>query len=382
MPVCSAPHRPSSTLAFITALAVTAVTSAAAAARAADAAPDATQLITELGLHVDAHPVRERSGWKSPRKILLAAELHDQIAALQKIAPQSKFIEISANTPARDIAEADASIGVCSPDILAQARKLEWVQLLAAGVERCVGQPLVRERRPLITNMQRTAAGSMAEHVMGMMLVLSRKLNVFMVEQQRAHWGTESEDSPELEDLEGKTVLVVGLGGIGIEVAKRAHAFGMRVIATRASGHDGPDYVSYVGLPNELQTLGKQADFVVNCLPLTPATTGIFNAAFFATLKPTAYFISVGRGRSTVTADLIAALKDRRIAGAGLDVTDPEPLPTGSPLWALPNVIITPHTSANTPVAAQIRSFVTRENLRRYVAGEPMLSVVDIDRGY
>jgi phosphoglycerate dehydrogenase-like enzyme len=140
--------------------------------------------------------------------------------------------------------------------------------------------------------------------------------------------------------------------------------------------------VSYVGLPSELLTLSKRADFIVNCLPLTPATTGIFNAAFFATMKPSAYFLSVGRGRSTVTADLVAALKDHRIAGAGLDVTDPEPLPSDSPLWAMQNVIITPHTSAYSPLADETRIAVARENLRRYVAGEAMLSVVDIDRGY
>ncbi len=354
----------------------------ACAARAADAAPDALRLIDELGMHVDAHPVRERSGWKSPRKILVAAAMHDQIATWQRIAPQATFIEISANTPARDIAQADASIGLCSADILAQARRIQWIQLLAAGVERCVQQPLIKERRPLITNMQRVAAGSMAEHVLGLMLVLSRKLNAFVAAQQHAQWQSPDDYGLRLEDLEGKTLLVVGLGGIGTEVAKRAHAFDMRIIATRARGHEGPDYVSYVGLPSELLTLSRQADFIVNCLPLTAATTRIFNAEFFAAMKPSAYFLSVGRGGSTVTADLVAALKDHRIAGAGLDVTDPEPLPSDSPLWALPNVVITPHTSAYTPIAEEIRMAVLRENLRRYVAGEAMLSVVDIDRGY
>src|SRR5882672_9184803 len=185
-----------------------------------------------------------------------------------------------------------------------------------------------------------------------------------------------------MTDLEGKTVLVVGLGGIGTEVARRAHAFGMKVTATRASGRTGPDYVSYVGLPEELPALAKDADFVVNCTPLTPATTGIFNAKFFALMKPTAYFLSVGRGRSTVTTDLIAALKDKRVAGAGLDVTDPEPLPAESPLWRMPNVIITPHVSADTALANEIKVEILRDNIRRYVAGEPMLSVVDIGKGY
>jgi phosphoglycerate dehydrogenase-like enzyme len=348
----------------------------------AAAADNAAKLIDDLGLHVAPSPVRERKGWKTPRKILVLPQIHDQVAELQQTAPQVKFIELSSNTAARDIAEADAAIGVCSADLLEKAKNLQWIQWLGAGVERCVQQPLIQQRRPLITNLQRAAGASMAEHVMGMMLVLSRRLDYFLEEQQRGHWASGSDSMPELADLEGKTLLIVGLGGIGTEVAKRAHAFGMRVIATRASGRSGPDYVSYVGLPDELPRLVKDADFVVNCVPLTPATTGIFNGAFFSSMKPTAYFLSVGRGRSTVTADLVAALKAKRIAGAGLDVTDPEPLPPDSELWKLPNVIITPHISADTRLADEIRIAVVRENLRRYVAGEPMLSVVDIDKGY
>src|SRR4029077_15194895 len=136
------------------------------------------------------------------------------------------------------------------------------------------------------------------------------------------------EDSaPELEDVGGKTVLVAGLGGIGTEVARRAHALGMRGVATRASGREGPDFVSYVGLPDELPKLARDADYVVNCAPLTAQTTGIFNRECFAAMKSSAFFLSVGRGRSTVTADLTAALTEHRIAGAGLDVADPEPLP-------------------------------------------------------
>ncbi|HEY0768094.1 MAG TPA: D-2-hydroxyacid dehydrogenase [Steroidobacteraceae bacterium] len=356
---------------------VTAARSVSAAATPAEAS-SAAHLIDTLGLRVAAQPVRERPGWRPPRIVLLSEQLHDLRPALQQAAPRAKLIDIAAATP-REIAAADATIGVCSAEVLAQAKQLQWIQWPAAGVERCVQQPLVRERHPLLTNLQRTMGPSMAEHVLGMMLLLSRHLDYFLEQQQQAHW---AQDAPRLADLDGKTVLVVALGGIGTEVARRAHAFGMRVIATRASGRTGPDYVSYVGLPDELLKLAKDADFVVNCAPLTAQTTGIFNQEFFATLKPGAYFISVGRGRSTVTADLIAALKNGKLAGAGLDVMDPEPLPADSALWRLPNVIITPHVSADTPLAEEQRTGVLVENLRRYVAGEPMLSVVDVERGY
>jgi phosphoglycerate dehydrogenase-like enzyme len=360
---------------------------AAGAASAADstapaaAAPDsARQLIESLGLHVAPNPVRERSGWHPPRVVLVSDRLRDLLPRLKQTAPEVRFIEIDKATP-RDLAAADATFGVCTVPVLEAARHLEWIQWPAAGVERCVQQPQLRARAPLVTNLQRTMGPSIAEHVIAMMLALSRHFEEFYHDQAQGHWGSD-ESASELEDVGGKTVLVAGLGGIGTEVARRAHALGMRVVATRASGHEGPDFVSYVGLPEELPKLARDADFVVNCLPLTPETTGIFNKEFFATMKHSAYFISIGRGRSTVTADLTAALTQGTIAGAGLDVVDPEPLPADSPLWHAPHLLITPHISANTAVADRTRDAVMLENLRRFVAGEPMLSVVDVSRGY
>jgi len=373
-------NRRSALLAPLALCASAAATAAVPAAAPAAGSAAAAELIDKLGLHVAAQPVRERPGWRAPRIVLINEEMLELRPALQQAAPGVKLIAVSAATP-REIAAADAAIGVCSAELLAQAKQLQWIQWPAAGVERCVQQPALHERHLLLTNLQRTMGASMAEHVLGMMLALSRHFDYFLKQQQQAHWAREN-TTPQLADLDGKTVLVVGLGGIGTEVARRAHALGMRVIATRASGRTGPDFVSYVGLPDELQKLAKDADFIVNCAPLTPQTTGIFNREFFETLKPGAYFISVGRGRSTVTADLIAALSSGRLAGAGLDVVDPEPLPADSPLWHLPNVIITPHISADTPGSAEQRNLVLIENLRRYAAGEPMISVVDIDRGY
>ncbi|MBV8147128.1 MAG: D-2-hydroxyacid dehydrogenase [Gammaproteobacteria bacterium] len=369
-------------LAPAAALALCALAVATPAIHAATTASSqsAAELIQKLGLHMADQPVRERSGWRSPHIVLIDKEMLELLPALQQAAPHAKLIEVSAAT-AKEIAAADATIGVCSAEVLARAKQLQWIQWPAAGVDRCVQQPVLHERHLLLTNLQRTMGPSMAEHVLGMMLALSRHFDYFFKQQQEGHWARE-DATPQLTDLDGKTVLVVGLGGIGTEVARRAHALGMRVTATRASGRNGPDYVSYVGLPEELLKLAKDADFIVNCAPLTPQTIGIFNREFFAALRPGTYFISVGRGRSTVTADLIAALSNGHLAGAGLDVADPEPLPADSPLWHLPNVIITPHISADTAVSQEQRNLVLVENLRRYAAGEPMLSVVDIERGY
>ena len=373
-------HRRLVPTAVLTLCAWAAATPALRAATTVAGASSAAELIDKLGLRVADQPVRERPGWRTPRVVLITKEAVPLLPALQQAAPRARLIEVSAATP-KEVAAADATIGVCSAEVLAQAKQLQWIQWLAVGVDRCVQQPALRERHVLLTNLQRTMGPSMAEHVLAMMLALSRHLDYFLRQQQEGRW-TREEAAPQLADLDGKTVLVEGLGGIGTEVARRAHALGMRVTATRASGRSGPDYVSYVGLPDELPKLAREADFIVNCAPLTPHTTGIFDSAFFATLKPGTYFISVGRGRSTVTADLIAALSSGHLAGAGLDVVDPEPLPADSPLWHLPNVIITPHVSAQTAVSQEQRNLVLVENLRRYAAGEPMLSVVDIERGY
>ena len=156
----------------------------------------------------------------------------------------------------------------------------------------------------------------------------------------------------------------------------------MRVIATRRSSREGPDFVDYVGLADELLELAAQADVIVNALPLTRETTGIFGREFFAATKPGAYFISIGRGKNTDTGELIAALKSGKLGGAGLDVTDPEPLTRGHELWTLANVIITPHIAYMTDRGFERNRLVITENLRRYINGERLLNVVDIDRGY
>jgi phosphoglycerate dehydrogenase-like enzyme len=154
------------------------------------------------------------------------------------------------------------------------------------------------------------------------------------------------------------------------------------VLAIRNSRRAGPPFVDRVGLGEDLPAYLAEADVVVNCLPLTDNTRGQFDAKLFGLMKATAFFINVGRGGTVVTEDLVEALKSGTIAGAGLDVTDPEPLPEGHPLWQAPNLIITPHFAAWSDEGRELRWLLYRENLRRFVAGERLLSVVDPVRGY
>jgi phosphoglycerate dehydrogenase-like enzyme len=304
-----------------------------------------------------------------------------RLQSLREVAPGVEIVGAANEEEAAAAAVgADVVIAYCTPAVVAKAKDLRWIQVMSAGVERCVSIPEVRERKPLITNMQRVTGPVIAEHVIGMVLALNRGFPSYLAKQPAGDWDPEA--AGDLRVTRGKTMLVVGLGGIGTEVARRAHALGMRVVATRASGKAGPDFVAYVGGPDELLKLAAEADVVVNALPLTPATTNIFDAKFFAGVKPGATFVSVGRGKSTVTAALVAALREGKLAGAGLDVTEPEPLPKDHPLWRLPNVIVTPHVAAQSDLGREAQWRIVRENLRRYVAGDAMLSVVDVERGY
>jgi len=356
---------------------------ACAAERAAIAT---ASVIEEFSLNEAAVAVRELPGWTKPRRILVVEGLIPELRqALQRAVPGIEFTGATPADAAQHVSGVDAVIGLCTPEIVAAGTSIRWLQLVFASADRCAAIPAVRQRELLITNMQRISGPVIAEHVMAMTLSFTRGLDLFVPGQSRAEWRAAWRDAPppgRMTVLKGQTMLVVGLGGIGTEVAERAHALGMRVIATRASGRNGPGFVSYVGLPDELPELAAQADVVVNAAPLTPQTARMFDARFFARMKPTAYFINVGRGPSVDTAALADALNSGRIGGAGLDVTDPAPLPADHPLWRARNVLITPLAAGDSNLGFDAQTRVVIENVRRYVAGERMLSVVDLQRGY
>jgi phosphoglycerate dehydrogenase-like enzyme len=348
---------------------------------------EAAALVKRFDLREGATPVRERRDWRQPKKIVVAdAPLAD---TLRGVLPKS--IEVVGVPGLRNFAgmekvvgDADVLIGLCTPEIVKRGAKLTWIQLLNAGADSCTTIPAVKERGLPVTNLARIQGPHMAEHAMALILALSRALPQYMAEQQAGaftHGFRELRAERPIE-LEGKTLLVVGLGGIGTEVAKRAAGFGMHVIATRNSRREGPDYVEYVGLSDEYRALAARADVIVNTTPLTPETRGMFDAKFFAEAKEGAFFINIGRGESVVTDGLVAALKSGHLGGAGLDVTDPEPLPQGHALWGMPNVIITPHIATSSDYRSDRTVTLVVENVRRYIRGDRLLSVVDLAAGY
>ena len=345
----------------------------------ADGAID--RLIEQTGVEEGPVPLREMSGWHAPDKIVLRSA-SEYIDEFRHEYPSIEFVNADSEDDAIAQAQgADAIIGFCSQRLLDAARDAEWIQIFSAGAERCVPVTQVKSGKVVLTNMQKMSSPVLAEHAVAMMLSLARGLVTWSKEMHTGQWLDSGPKAPRLTELEGQTVLVVGLGGIGTEVARRASALGMHVTGTRRSSHEGPAFVDYVGLPDELERLASDADFVVNALPLTPETEGLFDKDFFAAVKPGAYFISIGRGKSTVTQDLIAALESGQIAGAGLDVTDPEPLPPDNPLWQFDNVIITPHVAGRGGSFAR-HLVLLRDNIRRFIAGDALLNVVDPQRGY
>jgi len=346
----------------------------------------AADLVTRFELREAPTPVRERAGWTSPRKIVVAdVPLAD---TLRGVLPGVEIVGVPGLRNyagmAAVVEDADVLIGLCTPEIVARGTSLKWIQLLNAGADSCATIPAVAERGILVTNLQRIQGPHMAEHAIALMLSLARALPVYAVEQNDGAFtrGFRETRGERPIEIEGKTLLVVGLGGIGTEVARRAHGLGLHVIATRNSRREGPDYVEYVGLADEYRTLAARADVVVNATPLTPETRGMFDAEFFAAMKDDAFFINIGRGESVVTAALTAALQAGTLGGAGLDVTDPEPLPPGHPLWSMPNVVITPHIATSSDFRGDRTVTLVVENARRYARGDALLSVVDLAAGY
>ncbi len=353
---------------------------------------ETVKLIKDLGLSESAQPVRQEPFWQKPRRIVVLLDERrkqsrpDAISWLKEVAGDAEIVVATSGQDVVDnldfLEDADVLLGMCTHASLKAGKNLRYILNYTAGVDRCISSPLALQRKLLVTNMKRIYGPGIAEHTIAMMYSLTRKLHVWQERQLEKTWNRHAVKHTDMWEVQGRTMLVVGLGGIGTEIARRASALGMKVMATRNSSRKGPAFVSYVGLTDELLKLAAQADVVVNATPLTAKTRGLFNKAFFSKMKKDAYFINIGRGKSVVTDDLIEALQSGHLGGAALDVMDPEPLPQNHPLWTTPNVILTPHISSGSDAKMNRFWLLVRENLRRYVNGEKMLNVVDLKKGY
>jgi phosphoglycerate dehydrogenase-like enzyme len=293
--------------------------------------------------------------------------------------PDDRVIGIADERELASAADAEVALGGNNAQrvrqLLDATPKLRWYQTVGAGVD-TIPLAALQERGIVLTNNSGSYDIQIAEHVMMFVFAASRKLQLYRDRQLRREWKDHDHS-----ELRGATIVVYGLGSIGAEVARLASAVGMRVIGVRrrAAPEAG---VARVVASEQLADVVGEADYLAITAPLTPATRGAISRDVIARMKPTAWILNIGRGAIVDEVALTEALHEKKIAGAALDVFAKEPLPPESPLWAMENVIVTPHTSGDSPRVGDRTLELFAENLRRFKAGEPLLNRVDFGAGY
>jgi phosphoglycerate dehydrogenase-like enzyme len=278
--------------------------------------------------------------------------------------------------------DAEVIIGDIDGSVVKRAKKLKWVQYTHAGVE---NMPKEMISHPLVlTNMQKVFAPVIAESAIALLLSLTRGLAQFSIPNiQQKKWQYSAPPGVKLDDLYNKTIGIVGMGGIGSETARRLHyGFNMRVLATDAKPMHKPHFVEELHDPGWFMEMVPKVDVLMSAAPLTKETREMFNEDVLSKLKRDAFFINMSRGGLVKQSALIDALKAKKIRGAGLDVTTPEPLPPDNPLWTCPNVVITAHNSTVADSTTERMFALIAENVRRYSLGLPLMNVVDKEKGY
>jgi phosphoglycerate dehydrogenase-like enzyme len=299
--------------------------------------------------------------------------------AISAAAPDAVFLEAGADGKIEDLVNvADVLYGFPSipMDALTKSPSLRLLHVPSTGVDRFVTAEL-RASKIVLTNSRGVHAKPVAEHAVALMLALAYNLPQFGRNQSQKIW-----KDIEIGRLEGKTAGLLGLGAIGEEIARKCKAFDMRVVGTRRDASEVPPNVDQVVAPQETDEVLHQSDVVLCSLPLTKETDHFVDYSRFCAMKSSAYFINVGRGPVVKEDDLVKALQQGQIRGAGLDVFETEPLPKESPLWEMENVIVTPHAAGNSKVNSQRVLAILVENVRRLKAGLPLANVVDKTRGY
>ncbi len=274
-----------------------------------------------------------------------------------------------------DIETADAAYGTVPPELFARAKRLRWICASRAGLGGAWFHDALVRSDVVVTGMHGSYNEHLSAHAVAFLLCFARRFEHYLPQKR---W----QRGPGMIDLPTQTVLIVGVGGAGSAASKLCAAFGMRVLGVDPLVSQAPSGMAELVGPDRLEERLGEADFVIVTTPETPDTLGMFNTRWFSRMKRGAYFINIARGKCVVTEDLVAALRSGWIAGAGLDVADPEPLPQDSPLWGMPNVLITPHVAIlGTPYRAKWEAILL-ENCRRFAAGEGLLNVVDKAKWY
>lgn len=301
-------------------------------------------------------------------------------AELKLIAPNAAITIASNKNVETDAMEnAEIILGWMSEEQIKKAKNLKWLQLPSAGADRHTNKSLYCNNDIRLTSSSGVFSVAMAEHILGLMISFNRHLHFYARFQAEKRWNPMKAG----RNIAGSTVGIIGLGDIGSEVAKRVHALGAVVVAVKRSPCVTPTYVDEMFFGEEgIDNLIKKCDYIILALPNTNNTNGVISEERLKNMKPGCFIVNVGRGSAIDQQALIKALHEGWIAGAGLDVTTPEPLPSDNPLWGMPNVLITPHASGYSAYNMEKILSVFKENLKRYVEAKPLINLIDFDAGY
>jgi phosphoglycerate dehydrogenase-like enzyme len=302
---------------------------------------------------------------------------------LESVNSGAKIVPVTSSNVMQEITDADAYIGNITSAEVRAGKNLKWVGVMSAGVENVLfpkdGTSDLRDSNITLTNNKIVQGPEIADHALAMLLMLSRNLNVLYRNDQQQLWNPRSFHGIELN---GKTAVVIGVGGIGTQISLRANAFGMNVIGVDPEDKPFLPFIKRVVKPDQLDDVLPQADVVFISVPDTPKSHKMMGAHQFELMKKNSYFIAVSRGGIYDMNGLVKAMDEHKLAGAGVDVTDPEPLPKDHPLWKFPNAVITPHIAGRSDQDAARMVGTIKENLKRFVEGKPMINVVNKQKGY
>ena len=323
------------------------------------------------------------TAWVQAQSILLPQGMLERMNGLTKDHPQLKLIGYrDAAEALTQVATADAYIGGPDQALMDAGVKLRWVHIFSAGIENHTHLPRIKDGQVTLTSLKIYQGPEIADHTFALLLGLTRNMASYQQAQLEGKWLKAGSPALPLIELRGKTLLVVGYGGIGVQVAERAKAFGMIVHAIDEKDIPLTQNLDDRGKPDELGHFLETADVVVSCIPHTPQTEGMFGEKEFSQIKQGAYFINVSRGKVADTAAMVKALQSGRLAAAGLDVVDPEPLPPEHPLWKMKNVLITPHIAGVSEARSERQNTLIETNIARFASSLPLKNQVDATKGY
>jgi len=303
----------------------------------------------------------------------LLSKLHEVAQGATVSTVQQDVVEVA------DLIDSDIVFGRIPPHLLIELPNLKWLHLASAGANGMTDRNLYANKSTVLTKSSGTFGIPIAEHIIGMMIALSRDFGYYYKKQAEGKW---CNDFPHLLDIHGSKVFILGLGDLGTELSKHLSGFGCKMVGFRRDETKPHEIINDVRPLSKLKESLPEADYIIICTPGTTETEKLFGYEEFELMKNTAIIINVGRGMIIDSDALAEALKQGKIGGAGLDVTEPEPLPEGHPLWDAPNLLITPHVSAATQVTSERRLMVFLNLLKRYLAGQELYNFVDFDTGY